>query len=283
MATDYFNLFMNAFLKIKHLIVYIGMLVWMVGMPGCGSPNKETSTPNENEQKLSQSVDTFDTAPVDTLEAPLSESVISEEACESEPPTQQELSRLGDTIAKKFEALAADNPLRQNVWGWGVAQNHVDIYVHVNTPYWQKKFRNDICDSKYLHFDGPKGPKKINIEARTNIEVDSISLSPDASSFPADSEKVSFTLRNNNSRQLQFGVSYVVACRGEDGNWYDMPTEGFWNDMGIGLNKGGSHSFDVTMRPLLNNNKPGIYRLYKEVRFDGDKDYFWIMTEFRLE
>lgn len=274
---------MNSFLKIKHLIIHIGILVFMVAVQGCSRPNKETSTLNGKEQKLSQPIDSFYAAPVDTLEAPSFESVISEKDCELEPPTEQELCRLSDTISKNFEALKADNPLRQNVWGWGVAQDHVDIYVLVNTPYWQKKFRNDVCDSRYLHFDGPKELEKINIEARTNIEADSISLSPNASSFPADSEKVSFTLRNDNSRLLEFGVSYVVACRGEDGNWYDMPTEGFWNSMGILLYKGGSHSFDVTMRPLLNNNKPGTYRLYKEVRFDGDKDYFWIMSEFRLE
>lgn len=274
---------MNSFPKIKHPIIHIGILVIMVVMQGCSRPNKEISTLNEKEQKLSQSVDSFYVASVDTLEAPSSEAVISNEDCESEPPTEQDLCRLSDTIAKKFEALPSDNPLRQNVWGWGVARNHVDIYVHENTPYWQKKFRNDVCDSKHLHFDGPKGPEKINIEARTNIEADSISLYPNAGSFPADSEKISFTLRNDNSRQLQFGVSYVVACRGEDGNWYDMPTEGIWNDMGICLNKGGSHRFDVRMRPFLNNNKPGTYRLYKEVRFDGDKDYFWIMSEFRLE
>lgn len=284
-----FNPNMNSFLKIKYPIIHVGILVSMVAMPGCSRPNKETATLNEKEQKLPQAVDSIHAAPVDTLEVssseevPSSESVISEEDCESGPPTAQELSRLSDTISKNFEALTSDNPLCQNVWGWGVARDHVDIYVFVNTPYWQKKFRNDVCDSKYLRFNGPKGHKKISIEARTNIEADSISLSPNANSFPADSEKVSFTLRNDNSRQLQFGVSYVVACRGEDGDWYDLPTEGFWNSVGISLNKGGSHSFDVTMRPLLNNNKPGTYRLYKEVRFDGDKDYFWIMSEFRLE
>lgn len=273
---------MNSFLK-KHLIIHIGILVFMGAVQGCTSPNKETSTPNEKEQKLSQSADSFYAASVDTLEVPSSEAVLSDEDCESAPPTERDLCRLSDTISKNFKVLKADNPLRQNVWGWGVAQDHVDIYVFVNTPYWQKKFRDDVCDSRYLHFDGPKGHEKINIEARTNIEADNISLYPNAGSFPADSEKVSFTLRNDNSRQLQFGVSYVVAYRGEDGNWYDMPTEGIWNDMSIGLNKGDSHRFDVIMRPLLNNNKPGTYRLYKKVRFDGDKDYFWIMSEFRLE
>lgn len=274
---------MNSFIEIKHPIIRIGILVFMVAMQGCSLPNKETSTLNEKEQKLSQSVNSFYAALVDTLEASAFEAVISGKDSESEPPTEQELCRLSDTISKKFETLKADNPLRQNVWGWGVGQDHVYVHVFVNTPYWQKKFRNDVCDSKYLHFDGPKEPEKINIEVRTNIEVDSISLSPNAGSFPADSEKVSFTLKNNSSRLLEFGVSYVVACRGEDGNWYNMPTEGFWNSMSIFLCKGGSHSFDVAMRPLLNNNKPGTYRLYKEVRFDGDKDSFWIMSEFRLE
>ncbi len=267
----------------KHLIIYIGILVFMFVVEGCSRQNNDTSTLDVKEQELSQFVDSIYSAPVDTLGAESAESVISDENCEVEPPTQQELRRLKDTISKNLNALPKDNPLRQNVYGWGIAQDHVDIYVLVNTPYWQKKFRSDVCDSKYLHFDGPKEPEKINIEARTNIEVDSISFFPESNSFPVDSEKISFTLKNDNSRQLQFGVQYIVARLGEDGNWYDMPTEGFWNDMGIGLNKGGLHRFDVTMRPRLNNNKPGTYRLYKKVTFEGDKDYFWIMSEFRLE
>ena len=65
----------------------------------------------------------------------------------------------------------------------------------INTPRWRNKFRQEICDSEHIRFEGPEEPEKINIPVRADISPDSISLLPIADSFPKDSKSVSFSLK----------------------------------------------------------------------------------------
>lgn len=72
-----------------------------------------------------------------------------------------------------------------------------------------------------------------------------------------------------------------MARQAADGQWYRLPHLGFWNDMAYGLAKE-KDTFRITMNPVLNRDKPGIYRLYKKVAFSGEQRSFWLMAEFRL-
>lgn len=41
----------------------------------------------------------------------------------------------------------------------------------------------------------------------------------------------------------------------------------------------GKEAIKAALNPKLNNN-PGIYRLYKQIRLEGEKKEVWLMTEF---
>ena len=55
-----------------------------------------------------------------------------------------------------------------------------------------------------------------------------------------------------------------------------------WHDIGIELKPTGKHTFEAALTRNLNNNQPRVYRLYKSVRLEGEKQKIWLMTEFVL-
>ena len=198
------------------------------------------------------------------------------------PPTTRELEKLQDFISHRWEHLD-DNPLQENIWGCAVLPDAVMVSMAINTPYWQEEFKKHISDSPYITFDGPSKPKPISELVDSVAILPTIILQPDSPSFPVNSKSATFTLTNNSDRNLDFGVDYIVGYKGSDNLWYRLPQPGFWADMGITLLPTGKYEIKVSLHPGLNKNKPGMYRLYKRIRFDDEKIYFWVMTEFELE
>lgn len=192
------------------------------------------------------------------------------------------LDKLSEQVWRRRNELGRKNPLYYNCAGSAVEQDVVVIYLAINTPYWQEQFRKQISDSPFIRFEGPDEPEKITIQAEADSWKDSLYLLPDYSVYSTETETITFTLYNENEhRVLTFGSQYIVARQADDGQWYRLPHLGIWNDMAYGLAKG-KDSFRVAMNPVLNRNKPGIYRLYKKVSFSGEQKSFWLMAEFRL-
>lgn len=197
-------------------------------------------------------------------------------------PSAKELEELQNLISNRLEHLG-NNPLRQNVWGISVLANSVLVSMAINSPYWQSEFRKNISTSPYIEFDGPSEPTPISELGDAMIEQSEIKLQPDSSSFSINSKFVTFTLTNDSKKNIEFGAKYIVGFKGADNKWYILPHPGIWQDMGIVLMPSGKYEIKAAMNPRLNNNRAGIYRLYKQIRFDGNKDDVWLMTEFQLE
>lgn len=201
------------------------------------------------------------------------------ESPEPAPSTIEELEQLHQQIWDKREALGRDNPLFFNFHGNYTTKDSLIVELAINTPDWQAQFRKQISDSPRIAFHGPAKPQRIALTARQD---EGIRLQPDSAVFPTDAESASFTLCNLGGNVLQFGKPYIVGYQGADGQWYELPHIGAWEDIGYALRPGGTHTFNAALLPILNRNRPGTYRLYKEVHWAGDKDKFWVMTEFRL-
>lgn len=263
-----------------------------IGLYSCGhngksiNPDSHTSADDSLSRHAIQTDSlmnrAMETGGKDNATAADSDSVKVEKAA-NVPPGQDELKKLMDHISARLQNLEPGNPLGINIYAMGITADAVEVALSVNTPYFRDMFRRLVSDSPFVKFEGPTSPQKIDIVVRADFQSDSISLSSDSDSFPADAEKVPFTLANDSEKTLTFGVDYIVGYQGDDGVWYRLPNPGIWNDLGISMKKGGRHSFEVSLHPRLNNNRPGTYRLYKKLRFEDEKDYFWIMTEFRLD
>lgn len=218
----------------------------------------------------------------DDFEGKIDTNISNDSDAESGIPSQKELMEIKNLIADKLSGLK-NNPLQQNVYGYGLTQDAVEVYLTINTQYWREEFKKTISDSPHIRFSGPSAPTPIAELVDSISRPSTVRLQPDRTSFPADSEYATFTLTNEDERDITFGVPYIVAYMDSHGNWYELPLSGIWNDMGIQLKQTGKYIIKAHLNPRLNKNKPGTYRLYKQIRFDDDKDKVWLMTEFRLD
>jgi len=48
------------------------------------------------------------------------------------------------------------------------------------------------------------------------------------------------------------------------------------------LKQGGTHHFKARLHPVVNDNKPGIYKVIKEVGFSGSSQKWFMGAEFRI-
>lgn len=79
------------------------------------------------------------------------------------------------------------------------------------------------------------------------------------------------SLNNNNSKVLFLGENYMVA-RKEDNQWLLLNGNNAWTDIGIEVRQGKKYQFAANLYPLFNDNKPGYYRVYKEIVFYNSKE-----------
>lgn len=197
-------------------------------------------------------------------------------------PSSKELTELHEFISDRLSNLK-NNPLQQNVWGVAVLQDAVQVSMAINTTFWRNEFRQYVSNSPYIIFDGPSKPQPISALVDSVVELTTIKLQPDSSHFSVNSPLASFTLINDSDKNIDFGVKYIIGFKDTDGVWYELPHPGIWLDMGITLTPTGKYVIKAALNPKLNNNSPGIYRLYKRIRMEDDKKEFWLMTEFTLD
>ena len=196
-------------------------------------------------------------------------------------PSEKELKDLQSLILDRLREIKG-NPLQPNICGIGLLPDAVEVYLEINTKYWQNEFRKYISNSPYIKFSGDSKPTPISELVDSVVELDNIMLQPDKHSFSVNSKTASFTLINESENDISFGEYYLIGYKGNDGLWYRLPNPGMFNDIGIELKPTGKHTFEAALTPSLNNNQPGVYRLYKSVRLEGKKQKIWLMTEFVL-
>lgn len=256
----------------KTALPFMPALVALVFATGCKDVRPR-------QEETAKETPVTDTAKATALLADTITLAETTESPEPAPSTIEELEQLHQQIWDKRETLGRDNPLFFNFHGSYTTKDSLIVELAINTPDWQAQFRKQISDSPRIAFHGPAKPQRIALTARQD---EGIRLQPDSAVFPTDAESASFTLSNLSGNVLQFGKPYTVGYQGTDGQWYELPHIGGWEDIGYALRPDGTHTFKASLLPILNRNRPGTYRFYKEVHWAGDKDKFWVMTEFRL-
>ena len=74
-------------------------------------------------------------------------------------------------------------------------------------------------------------------------------------------------------------------CCGWDhrGAWLFLYDGGAWTDLGHGLTQGGTFHFKARLHPIVNDNKPGIYRVIKQIGFNSSPQKWYMTAEFSIE
>lgn len=156
------------------------------------------------------------------------------------------------------------------------------IYVGLmnNTPHFQEMFRKKVVSYSavthgIVHQDVPffqSAPSDtLHVTMKTERPV-----------YPVGTETISVELVNGNSHNLFFGDPYNVV-RKEGNRWILLHDGGAWNDIGHGLAQGGTFHFTARLHPLVNDNKPGIYKVVKRIKFNGSIQEWYMGAEFRIE
>lgn len=149
-----------------------------------------------------------------------------------------------------------------------------------NTPHYQEMFRRRVVS--YSAVNHGKIQQGIPFIQPTSSDTMRITMQTEHSVYPAGTENISVKLANGNSKDLFFGEQYNVV-RKEGNRWILLHDGGVWNDLGHGLGQGGTYLFTARLRPIVNDNKPGIYKVVKEIGFKGSSQKWFMGAEFRIE
>lgn len=148
-----------------------------------------------------------------------------------------------------------------------------------NTPHFQEMFRRKVVSYSAVSH----GAIRYNVPFTRSASSDTlhVTMRTELPVYPVGTEVVSVELTNNNPRTLFFGEEYHVV-RKEGNRWVFLYDGGEWNDLGHGLKQGGTHHFKARLHPVVNDNKPGIYKVIKEVGFSGSSQKWFMSAEFRI-
>lgn len=149
-----------------------------------------------------------------------------------------------------------------------------------NTPHYQEMFRKRVVS--YSAVSHGKIQQGIPFIQPTSSDTMRITMQTEHSVYPVGTETISVELANGNSKDLFWGERYNVA-RKEGNRWILLHDGGAWNDIGYGLGQGDAHLFTARLRPIVNDNKPGTYKVVKEIGFKGSSQKWYMGAEFRIE
>lgn len=190
--------------------------------------------------------------------------------------------KLMDSMWKKVTSLPRTDTISENIST--ACQLHDGDTISVglinnNMPY-QEMFRKRILNYSALDFG--KITTTQPLPFTTTSDTMDISMRTEKPVFPVGTEEIPVKIFNNNDRILFFGLDYGIA-RKEGDEWLVLNTSTVWNSVSILIEKGRDYNFKAHMYNLVNDNKPGTYKVYKRIGFDGTRKEWYMSAEFKLE
>ena len=182
----------------------------------------------------------------------------------------------------KNAKISNDTTARNIHYTWIQNDDGDTIFVGLmnNTPHYQEMFRKRVVS--YSAVSHGKIQQGIPFIQPTSSDTMRITMQTEHSVYPVGTETISVELANGNSKDLFLGERYNVA-RKEGNRWILLHDGGAWNDIGYGLGQGDAHLFTARLRPIVNDNKPGTYKVVKEIGFKGSSQKWYMGAEFRIE
>lgn len=185
--------------------------------------------------------------------------------------SQKELDRILQIIHKKFQQKDK-TPVLRNVVGFGQGANSIDVMLRWNTKEKQQEFRKQICNSPAIKFESKLDP---SIDNKTGVSsYQGITYKSEKPFYPLNTKEVRFTITNHSGKNFGYGKSYYITGQGTDGNWFRLPSEGFFDALALGLKSGQSTTITAHLYPDILPNKPGTYRFFQKETVDGKEVLF---------
>ena len=193
--------------------------------------------------------------------------------------------KLMDSMWKKVTSLPRTDTIREIRENISTAcQLHdgdtISVGLINNAMPYQEMFRRRILNYSALDF-GKITPTE-PLPFTTTSDTMDISMRTEKPVYPVGTEEIPVKISNNNDRMLFFGLDYGIA-RKEGDEWLVLNTSTVWNSVGILIQKGRDYNFKAHMYNLVNDNKPGTYKVYKRIGFDGTRKEWYMSAEFKLK
>lgn len=185
--------------------------------------------------------------------------------------SQKELDRIMRILDNKFQPNDK-TPALQNIIGFGQGANSINVMLRWNTKEKQQEFRKQIYNSYAIKFEGKLDPIIDNKKGVSSFQ--GISIKAEKPFYPLNSTEVRFTITNHSGKNFRYGKSYYITGQGTDGNWFRLPSEGFFDALALGLKSGQSATLTAHLYPNILPNKPGTYRFFQKETVDGKEVLF---------
>lgn len=178
----------------------------------------------------------------------------------------------------------ASDTVAANVYStyMGASEDTIFVMLMNNTPRYQAMFRRKVVSYSAVSH-GKIMPPRI-LESPTYADTVFVRMETERKVYPVGTEKVSVVLKNRNPRALFFGTDCDIA-RKEGDRWVILYSNPNHNSLGIGVESGEDYHFEAWLNPMVNENRLGIYKVFKKIGFDGNRlDQDWFMSaEFLLD
>lgn len=148
-----------------------------------------------------------------------------------------------------------------------------------DSPRFREMFRRKVLNYSAVSHGRFTGPCQLT--ETTYADTLQIRMRTERRTYPVGRETVSVILTNGSDKALFFGEDYQVA-RKEGAHWTLLYANTSWKDIGLGLEPGGEYRFDALLYPVVNDNRPGIYKVVKEISFSGEKKKWLMSAEFEI-
>ena len=171
----------------------------------------------------------------------------------------------------------------QNTHSTWIQQDDGDTIVvglRNNTPRFQDMFRRKVVSYSAVSHGVVR--EDVPFTEKTFPDTLQVTMRTERPVYPVGTETISVALTNQSPQGLFFGEAYQVA-RKEGNRWILLHNDDAWNEIGLGLSRGGTRRFTVRLRPIVNDNKPGVYKVIKEIGFENTSRKWFMGAEFRIE
>ena len=165
---------------------------------------------------------------------------------------------------------------------WIVHDDGDTIFVGLmnNTPRYQEMFRRKVVS--YSAVSHGKVVENVVFDKPSFSDTLQVTMQTEKAVYPVGTETITVQLTNENPKGLFFGEDYWIV-RKEGQQWIYLHNGGAWTDIGYSLEKGHTRTFTARLRPLVNDNRPGTYRVIKDIGFSGSRQKWYMAAEFRIE
>jgi putative tonB protein len=192
------------------------------------------------------------------------------------------LRKLIDDYWDKNSANPCDTVAHNISTTWIVHDDGDTIFVGLmnNTPRYQEMFRRKVVS--YSAVSHGKVVENVVFDKPSFSDTLQVTMQTEKAVYPVGTETITVQLTNENPKSLFFGEDYWIV-RKEGQQWIYLHDNGSWTDIGYGLEKGHTRTFTARLRPLVNDNRPGTYRIIKEIGFFDSRQDWYMAAEFRIE